>query len=67
MGPFDTDKWVVCYGSGVVHFTKLPAGSSLVTGQPNHEVFDDEESGLAKAQELGYVKPDRSMPNLEES
>lgn len=66
MGPFDTDKWVVCHGSGVVHFSKLSAGSSFVTGQPNHEIFDDEESGLAKAQELGYVKPDRSITIPEE-
>ena len=55
MGPFTETKWVVCYGPGVVHFSELPAGSSLETGQPNCEHFDNEEEGLARAEELGYV------------
>jgi len=64
MGPFDTDKWFVCHGPEVVHFTHLPVGSAMSTGQPNCEEFSDEASGLARAKELGYVEPEE--PNLEE-
>ena len=58
MGPFDTDKWFVCHGPEVVHFTKLNAGGVMATGQTNGEEFDDEASGLARAKELGYVDPE---------
>ena len=58
MGPFDTDKWFVCHGSGVVHFLKLDSGSAMSTGQSNCEEFNDESSGLARAKELGYVEPE---------
>ena len=58
MGPFDADKWFVCHGPGVVHFSKLDSGSVMSTGQPNCEEFNDEASGLARAKELGYVEPE---------
>ena len=58
MGPFDTDKWFVCHGPGVVHFLKLDSGFVMSTGQPNCEEFNDEASGLARAKELGYVEPE---------
>ena len=57
MGPFTETKWVVCHGPGVVHFSEMPVGSSMMTGQPNCEHFDTEEEGLARAEELGYVFP----------
>jgi hypothetical protein len=58
MGPYDTDKWFVCYGPDVVRFVKLNAGSLMGTGYPNCEEFNDEASGLARAKELGYVNPE---------
>ena len=57
MGPFTETKWIVCHGPGVVHFSELPPGSSLSTGQPNCEHFTTEEEGLARALELGYEPP----------
>ena len=57
MGPFTTIKWMVCHGPGVVHFSELPIGSSMATGQPNCESFDDEQDALDRAIELGYVSP----------
>jgi hypothetical protein len=62
MGPFTETKWVVCHGPGVVHFSKLPIGSSMMTGQPNCEHFDTEEEGLARAIELGCVPPIEDEP-----
>ena len=55
MGPFTETKWVVCYGPGVVHFSELTVGSSMMTGQPNCEHFGNEQAGLARAIELGHV------------
>lgn len=61
MGPFNTNKWFVCHGIGSkVHFVELTAGSILTSGQPNIEEFDDEASGLTRAETLGYTK----QPNL---
>jgi hypothetical protein len=54
-----TDKWYVCHSGGdkpaVVHLVELPAGSSLGTGQPTVEPFDDEAAATVRAVELGYV------------
>lgn len=63
MGPFNTDKWFVCYGPEIVHFLKLDAGCVMSTGQPNCEEFSDEASGLARAKELGYVEPEAEEPS----
>ena len=57
MGPFTETKWVVCHGPGVVHFSELPVGSSMMTGQPNCEHFDNEQEAVTRAEELGYVFP----------
>ena len=57
MGPFTETKWVVCHGPGVVHFSELTVGSSMMTGQPNCEHFDNEQEAKARAEELGQ-KPD---------
>lgn len=67
MGPFTETKWVVCHGPGVVHFTELSAGSSMMTGQPNFEPFDNEQEAVARAEELGYVFPveEDSLQDLE--
>jgi hypothetical protein len=66
MGPFSTDKWFVCHGIGsTVHFVELIAGDKLTTGQPNVEEFDDETSGLTRAEALGYTKIDMSTPDGE--
>ena len=66
MGPFSTDKWFVCHGIGsTVHFVELTAGGKLTTGQPNVEEFDDETSGLTRAEALGYTKIDMSTPDGE--
>jgi len=55
MGPFTETKWVVCHGPGAVHFSEMPAGSSIMTGQPNCESFDNEQEAVTRAEELGYV------------
>lgn len=57
MGPFTETKWVVCHGPEVVHFGELTVGSSMMTGQPNCEPFDNEQEAVACAEELGYVFP----------
>lgn len=62
MGPFTETKWVVCHGPDVVHFSELPVGSSITTGQPNCEDFDTEEEGLARAIGLGYEPPIEELP-----
>ena len=55
MGPFTETQWIVCHGPGVVHFTELPVGSSMTSGQPNSETFTDSQEALDRAIELGYV------------
>jgi len=55
MGPFTETKWVVCHGPGAVHFSELSVGSSMMTGQPNCEHFDNEHEAVTRAEELGYV------------
>jgi len=55
MGPFTETKWVVCHGPEVVHFSELSVGSSMMTGQPNCEHFDNEQEAVTRAEELGYV------------
>ena len=62
MEPFTETKWVVCHGPGVVHFSELPIGSSITTGQPNCEHFTTEEEGLTRALELGYEPPIEELP-----
>ena len=57
MGPFTETKWIVCHGPEVVHFSELPVGSTMTTGQPNSETFDVEQEALDRAIELGYVAP----------
>ena len=62
MGPFSTDKWFVCHGTGsIVHFVELTAGNKLTTGQPNVEEFDDETSALTRAKALGYEEVDETL------
>lgn len=55
MGPFTETKWVVCHGPDVVHFSELTVGSSITTGQPNCEHFDNEQEAISRAEDLGYV------------
>ena len=57
MGPFTETKWVVCHGSGAVHFVQVPIGSSVETGQATLEDFTVEATALARALVLGYVVP----------
>lgn len=52
MGPFTETKWIVCHGPKAVHFSELCPGSTMDTGQPNCECYDDEQSGLDRAAEL---------------
>lgn len=49
------NKWYVCHGEEAVHFIEVPAGTVLVSGQPNIEEFDSEEEAVARATALGYV------------
>lgn len=48
-------KWYVCHGEETVHFIELNVGSAMVSGQPNIEEFDSEETAVARATALGYV------------
>lgn len=56
---FTTTTYVICHGAGdVVHSSKVEAGSTLRTGQPNVEEFDNEDQWKARIQELGGDSPD---------
>ena len=52
MGPFTETKWIICHGPEVVHLSELLPGSSIITGQPNCECYDDKQAGLDRAAEL---------------
>lgn len=56
---FTATTYVICHGAGdVVHSSKIEAGSTLRTGQPNVEEFDNEDQWKARIQELGGDSPD---------
>ena len=67
MGPFTETKWIICHGPEVVHLSELLTGSSIITGQPNCECYDDKQAGLDRAAELSsdeqfsFEYPDESL------
>jgi hypothetical protein len=67
MGPFTETKWIICHGPEVVHLSELLPGSSIITGQPNCECYDDKQAGLDRAAELSsdeqfsFEYPDESL------
>lgn len=67
MGPFTETKWIICHGPEVVHLSELLPGSSIITGQPNCECYDNKQAGLDRAAELSsdeqfsFEYPDESL------
>ena len=51
-------KYYVCHGPSAVHSGEVSAGSSITSGQPNIEQFDNEAAAKTRAEELGYVFPE---------
>jgi len=50
-----TTTYYVCHGPSAVHYNEVSAGSSMTSGQPNIEQFDNEAAAKTRAEELGYV------------
>ena len=48
-------KYYVCHGPSAVHYSVVEDGSSINSGQPNIQEFDNESDAVARATELGYV------------
>ena len=51
-------KYYVCHGPSAVHYSVVEDGSSMNSGQPNIQEFDNESDAVARATELGYVFPE---------
>jgi hypothetical protein len=49
------NTYYVCHGPDVVHYVESDGASTVTSGQPNIEQFDDEQEARARAEELGYV------------
>jgi hypothetical protein len=49
------NTYYVCHGPDVVHYVESYGASTMTSGQPNIEQFDDEQEAKARAEELGYV------------
>jgi hypothetical protein len=49
------NTYCVCHGPDVVHYVESDGTSTVASGQPNIEQFDDEQEAKARAEELGYV------------
>ena len=55
MSNSENKTWYVCHGADAVHFVEIAEGSSVVSGQPNIEEYNNEQEAIARATELGYV------------
>ncbi len=53
-----TTTYYVCHGPSTVHYMEVSAGSSMTSGQPNIEQFDNEAAAKTRAEELGHVFPE---------
>lgn len=52
--PIDEPIWWIGYdGDGTVHYGEIEVGSRVSTGQPNIEVFDNQEDCEDRVLELG--------------
>jgi len=49
------NTYYVCHGPDVVHYVEFDGASTMTSGQPNIEQFDDEQEAKTRAEELGYV------------
>jgi len=47
--------YYVCHGPDAVHYVESDGASTMASGQPNIEQFDNEQEAVARAEELGYV------------
>lgn len=50
----DHKQWWIAHGPDVVMFGEADIGVRTVTGQPNLEIFDDEESWAERVRDLGH-------------
>jgi len=53
-----TTTYYVCHGPSAVHYGEVSGGSSMTSGQPNIEQFDNEAAAKTRAEELGCVFPE---------
>ena len=52
------NTYYVCHGPNAVHYVESDKASTMTSGQPNIEQFDNEQEAKARAEELGYVFTD---------
>jgi hypothetical protein len=53
---FIEEKFVICHnGSDIIHYSRVPSGSTMTSGQPNYEEFDSEEEWQTRLKELGVA------------
>ena len=57
----NTITYFVCHGPDAVHYVEVDESSSMTTGQPEVEEFDNEDDAKARAIELGYVFEDDEL------
>ena len=54
----DNTTYYVCHGPAAVHYVELEQGSTLESGQPNIEQFDNEQEAKPRAEDLGRLTLD---------
>ena len=52
------NTYYVCHGPDAVHYVKSDEASTITSGQPNIEQFNNEQEAKARAEELGHVFTD---------
>jgi len=60
----DNTSYYVCHGPAAVHYVELEQGSTLESGQPNIEQFDNEQEAKPRAEDLGFVFTIAEDPQL---
>ena len=56
------NTYYVCHGPDAVLYVESDESSTMTSGQPNVEQFDNEQEAKARAEELGYVFTDEEEP-----
>ena len=57
------NTYYVCHGPDAVHYVESDGASTVTSGQPNIEQFDDEQEAKSRAEELGYEFTDGGLLN----
>ena len=65
---FDTEMYVICHnGADIIHPSKVQAGTTLASGQPQYEEFSSEDDWKTRLTELGYDVSQLDGPQLSRS